>query len=118
MQDINLTYTKLLRKISKRIASLGLLIVAGLILIQTPNSITHTCVPNVRTTMGLSSEGYPAAGPYTQHFCKTGHYPVLKYGQDAATTTRLVILLFALVPLALVLPVLYILWANHTKRGK
>ena len=110
-------FAEFLHKLTRRGAILAILVVAGIFLINHPNPVTHKCVPNFRTQMGLSSEGYPQDAPYTQHFCKTGYYPVLKYGQDGATTTRLEYLLFGVVPIGLISIAAYIIYAGRRSKS-
>lgn len=108
-----MNYVTLLQKFKRRAIYLILFVLLGGLLIQNPNPITHNCVPNFRTQMGLSSEGYPAQEPYTQHFCKPGYYPVLRFGQDNKVTQNFAILIFVIVPALIVVPLIYIL---HSKR--
>lgn len=89
-----------LTRLNKRMAYAALVAVVLSFLIQVPNSLTHTCVPTVRTQMGLSSEGYP----YERHFCNEGYYPELKWGLEEVYNNTLIQIFLVLVPLSLLIP--------------
>jgi hypothetical protein len=117
MTDTNNNSLTIFEKLGKRFAVLCILVVLGLTLIQFPNPVTHECVPNIRTQMGISSEGYPTSETYAQHFCEDGYYPVLKFGQDAATEDKIIMLFFVLLPLLLLTPTAIILIDRSNKQN-
>jgi hypothetical protein len=94
------------------VAIVVVIFLLGGFLLEHPNSVTHKCEPNVRTVMGLSSEGYP----YEKHFCEEGYYPVLKWGQ-AQIENSAVELFVILIPALLLLPVIFILANQRKKKG-
>ena len=116
MNTFDANYLKFLRKASKRFIVLAILFLIGTTLIDLPNPVTHECVPNMRTQMGLSSDGYPMKESYTQHFCKPGYYPVLRFGQDEATAQRAAMLFLVVIPVLGLAPLIYILIARRIHR--
>jgi hypothetical protein len=108
-----MSYVTLLQKLRKQAIYLILFVLLGGLLIQNPNPVTHTCIPNFRTELGLSSEGYPAHEPYTQHFCKPGYYPVLRFGQDNKVTQNFAILMFVIVPALILVPLGYVFYVKR-----
>jgi|ERR1700741_3160925 len=110
MNQLNSTYIKLLDKISKRFVTLGLILIIGFTLLQYPNPITHECVPNVRTQLGLSSEGYP----YQKHFCDDGYYPVLKFGLEDKLANDIQVFGILLAMMGLV-PVAYLIITDRLR---
>lgn len=106
--------SKLLDRVSKRFVAVCLLVVFGVTLINFPNPITHECTANIRTLMGISSEGYPAKS----HFCDTGYYPVLRFSQENVIANRIIELSFVLLPLLLILPILIIILNKQDSRHK
>ena len=107
------SYLSFLTRLRKKFISLVAVIILGLLLINNPNPLTHKCVPNFRTQLGLSSEGYP----YDKGFCPDGQYPVLKWGQEDAVTRSVAELFFVVVPLLILTPLIFIYLAHRKNNG-
>jgi hypothetical protein len=93
-----------IEKLGQTLAISVIMVVLAASLMQAPNPVTHVCIPNLRTEMGISSEGYPV----NRHFCEDGYYPVLKFGQDQAIDNRIKTI-SVLLPILLLSPVAMIL---------
>lgn len=110
MDRLNSLYIKLSERIARRFVTLAIIFLVGSVLLQFPNPVTHECVPNGRTILGLPSDGYP----YNKYFCNEGYYPVLRFGLEdfyanAITQMFIVLILMGLVPAA------YIIIASERK---
>jgi hypothetical protein len=103
-------FLKLFNRIRKQFFVAVFIIFLGGLLTSYPNTVTHKCVPNFRTQMGLSSDGYP----YEKRFCPEGYYPQLKWGEGQAASRALEIFLFIL-PVLFLLPLTYMLLAKRHK---
>lgn len=108
------TLIKLLDRVSKKFVAGCLIVVFGVTLINFPNPITHECTTNLRTLMGITSEGYPEE----RHFCDTGYYPVLRFNLENVIGNRLIELSFVLLPLMLILPVLILIFNKRATQHK
>lgn len=123
MSNLSKLVIALFEKVNKRIAYAALIIFVLSIYIQIPTPQTHTCVPNIRTQIGLSSEGYP----YDRGFCEEGYYPEMKWGLEDVYSNSIAQLFLVWLPLSLLIPLAVMLLAprlpkdvqaSHATRNK
>lgn len=114
MASLSRGYIGILKRYSKGFlyASLTILILG--IIVQTPQPLTHRCVPNFATQLGVINENYPTK----RYFCKVGYYPELKWGLQGVYDSAITKLFLFYVPAMALIPTGYIIVSEHLKSSK